>query len=267
MTSLYFNPIIDGHAQSRPKLRGRTSTEWFGDNSLAALADAAATGDTAEVERLVKSGTSVDGLSIRDRITPLFFSFGANNYAGSRKLLELGADPNIDTEIDRAKGRMVILLAMSKMPRLLELILEFKADPSYVEAGRTPLIHAIGNLENIRLLIKYGADVNWDDGFRTTAASYAAGLLELETVKLLLEAGASKELDHVALALQLRQAPPRLEPQRRELLDMLRARGAKIHYSSRNPDTPNVTHPELTPEQVKARNEEAARRRRERGVQ
>ena len=48
-----------------------------------------------------------------------------------------------------------------------------------------------GNVEIVRLLLAKKADVNFRDGFNTTAIVYAASNGELEMVKLLVEAGAN----------------------------------------------------------------------------
>lgn len=57
----------------------------------------------------------------------------------------------------------------------------------------SPLIAAVlnKNLDIIKTLIANKADINWKDGFNTSAIMYAANSGEMEIVKLLLENGAN----------------------------------------------------------------------------
>jgi uncharacterized protein len=76
-------------------------------------------------------------------------------------------------------------------------LLEEDADPNYVVSSgpwmkANMLITAINNnnLEITKLLINKKADVNWKDGFNTTALMYAASKGNKEIVLFLLESGA-----------------------------------------------------------------------------
>lgn len=55
-----------------------------------------------------------------------------------------------------------------------------------------PLITAINkqNIESVKILLQNGADVNWEDGFNTTALMYAASNGNISIIKYLLEGGA-----------------------------------------------------------------------------
>lgn len=79
----------------------------------------------------------------------------------------------------------------------VEELIEKGADVNFVkEAGPwmkvSVLITAVNNknLEIARLLLDNKADVNWKDGFNTSAILYAASSGSIEMVKLLLEHGA-----------------------------------------------------------------------------
>lgn len=71
-----------------------------------------------------------------------------------------------------------------------------------------------------------------------TAAEKAASLGAFESLKLLLESGARARLDAVAWWLQARPWPEWAEPQRVEVLKLLKNRGASIYTSETNPQTP-----------------------------
>jgi hypothetical protein len=90
-------------------------------------------------------------------------------------------------------------------------------------------------------------------------------LAEYEVFKVLMEAGATAELDAVALTLQNRIYSKEFEPKRLEMIDMVKAKGAKIRYSANNPNTPQVTHPALTAEEAQELIDQAAKRRQARG--
>ena len=78
-----------------------------------------------------------------------------------------------------------------------EKLLAENADANYVKATGSwmktdLLITAVNkeNLEIVKLLIKYKADVNWKDGFNTSALMYAAAKGNKDIVIFLLDHGA-----------------------------------------------------------------------------
>jgi uncharacterized protein len=80
---------------------------------------------------------------------------------------------------------------------VVESLLRKKADPNYVkQAGPwmkvSPLITAVNNanVEIVMLLIANNAQVDWRDGFNTTALMYAAANGNKEIVELLIANGA-----------------------------------------------------------------------------
>jgi ankyrin repeat protein len=79
----------------------------------------------------------------------------------------------------------------------VEKLIDEDADVNYVkQAGSwmkvSVLITAVNNknIEIAKLLLENKADVNWKDGFNTSAILYAANTGSIEMVKLLLEYGA-----------------------------------------------------------------------------
>jgi ankyrin repeat protein len=256
-------PVI---AQNPLNLRGRPASEWFGDPKLADLANAAAANNLPLIDRLVKEGVPVDGLSKVGQVTPLVFALAMNSYAGSQRLLELGANPNRRVVIDRTDGLLISMITMSADLNLIELLLRFKCDPNVVSNARTPLMRAAAHKPSVELLMRYGADINYDDGFGRTAASVAAAIGALDVVKLFLDSGLTAELDRLALSLQSRVYSPEFEAPRQALLEILKAKGVKIRYSKNNPNTPQVTHPEYSREESEADTAAFAARRKARGL-
>ena len=90
-----------GLEESEKEWNERAKTEFiafmsletmFPDESVRALAKAAAKGRVGTVEELVDLGVDVNASGTKGA-TPLFWAM--SNYNGFKKLLELGADPNV----------------------------------------------------------------------------------------------------------------------------------------------------------------------------
>lgn len=226
----------------------------FSDPSIAALARAAARGDVSEVNRLIESGVPVDGLG-KENWTPLYWAMLANSPSGMEALLKHKANPNHRIQDPQSLGGgfpIVLMLARFDRAPLLELLLKYGANPNTrrpVRVDRQPVRPYEGNsllieaaienqLENVKVLVKYGADVNLRPQWGNVATEKAAGLGRFEIAEYLLEHGATVHLDTVAHALQNRAWDPRVHPRRIKLLEMLHARGAKIYFNPDNPDTP-----------------------------
>lgn len=80
---------------------------------------------------------------------------------------------------------------------LLKQLIKQGADVNYVKQEGwmkvSPLITAVNNknLISVKILLDNKADVNWKDGFQTTALMYAASSGLEDIVKLLLDKGAN----------------------------------------------------------------------------
>jgi ankyrin repeat protein len=79
---------------------------------------------------------------------------------------------------------------------LLRQLIKQGADVNYIKQEGwmkvSPLITAVNgkNIALIKILLENRADVNWKDGFKTTALMYAASDGKEDIVKLLLDSGA-----------------------------------------------------------------------------
>jgi ankyrin repeat protein len=231
---------------------------YFEDAGVRALAKAAKRGNVEEIDRLIAGGVPVDGAG-RKGWTPLAFALFYYRIESVKALLRHGANPNHRIyDLGYVTDMPVIMLiAGARMPELLEVMLEAGASPDarygvpkklgypaeYPYEGDSLLIESIGDPELVRILLKHGAKVDLCVHSRPqtmawTAAQRAASLGAFETLKLLLESGASARLDAAAWWLQERPWPKWAEPQRIESLKLLKKRGAKIYASEVNPQTP-----------------------------
>lgn len=169
------------------------ANEYFEDKGAIDLAEAAAIGDIKTLEALKAAGVNVNHVG-RDGMTPLHWAVMARNNAGVKRLLELGASPNISSLSGRSIVRMVVGMGNHE---LLKLILDHRGNPNHIDHDNsimpTPLFLAVGNMDvdSVSLLAGSGADLN----FRRMAGSEtpimaAAALNQWEMVYIMLLAGA-----------------------------------------------------------------------------
>jgi ankyrin repeat protein len=110
-------------------------------------------------------------------------------------LLECGADPlrPVDGEKPDSNSRMLYFAALSRTPRIMEMLLEYGAPIAGTRALHTAASYS--RLETMRVLIKHGADVNEIvDG--DTPMHSAASKGEVEAMELLKENGARSDLEN-----------------------------------------------------------------------
>ena len=167
-----------------------TAEEIFADSSAAALARAAAEGDTARIRMLVAGGADPNARG-RSGVTLAQWALLNQSADGLAGLLENGADPG---RADSSGQTVVYYAALANDPRYLEVLLAHGADPNTPHAvtGATPLVPALmGNREaQLRRLLAAGADPNRADRTGNTALHVAAKILARPRVLDLLRAGA-----------------------------------------------------------------------------
>ena len=182
----------------KTKIRYMPVEALYSDKSLRQLAIAAADGDIQTIDMLVQQGVNVNATGYHN-VSPLFWAM--QNIDGYRRLLELGADPNIifDTM------SVMHLAASASTSEYLSLALTYGGDPN-LKAGRlkkTPIFSAVmsdNSIGNISLLLDAGADINAQtdgqlsdlDFSGTTAIMEAANIDKYRLVSWLL----NKEADY-----------------------------------------------------------------------
>ena len=167
-----------------------TAREIFPDTTAAALAEAAAEGDTERVRRLIAAGANPNARG-RDGVTVSQWALMNQSPKGLAALLEGGADPAL---ADSSGATVVHFAAMTNVPVYLEVLLKHGADPNTPNGitRATPLVPALmaNREENFRMLMAAGADPNAPDRMGDTPLHVAAKINAFARVLDLLEAGA-----------------------------------------------------------------------------
>jgi uncharacterized protein len=249
----------------------RTFTKCAGCRLLSAYEDplanklvyAAVSGMTWRVESLVKDGADPNHLE-EGKIHPLIWTICAENVEGFEALLKAGADPNlggtgsgwgdgrIGNPFSRVEdtiiyGEMTALLIAASHPdsRFLKLAIQYGGDVNLkakvpekgISVPRTPVINAAyhGLLENVKILVEAGADINSYEGSPenpvTTVARDAITVTgQFDIAYWALENGYTLDLEGLANVAELRQAGTSGERAyyKKKVIDLLIAKGYKF---------------------------------------
>lgn len=146
------------------------------------------------VEALIKRGANVN-LKRYTGDTALMMAAGSDNINTVKVLLKAGADPNVMVVSPHAGELTPLTLAinLSEQHRIAiaEILL---AAGARINPSRnflmSPLMHAVEDLEMVKLLIAHGADVNQKNFRGATALMGAAAAGPASVVKYLIEKGA-----------------------------------------------------------------------------
>lgn len=170
----------------------------FPDPQIRALAKAAGKGKVSKIEKIVSQGVSVNGRGAKNA-TPLFWALRKQSFKGFKKLLELGADPNI---LFDDGGTVMHWVADDKFLKFLQAALEHGGDPNLIACmfAQSPLFDAIDSSSEISktpamdLLLKAGANINKKNSFGNTPVLHAAESIRFDIVYKLLQHGADYRL-------------------------------------------------------------------------
>ena len=215
--------------------RGKTG-EFFKDPKVIELINAAANGDIRKIDLLVKQGVDVNTRG-KDNMTPLLWMLQSRNREGFKCMLEHGADPNV-----QAEGRYSVMwfVAGGDAPEFLKLALEHGGNPDLVDpyGKRTLILESVehGRMENVKLLIVAGANLNFQDGTGTTPLHGAAYQNYYDIIYVLLQAGADYRIKNTwdntfVWTLEHNNIDPKSEGYkwRAKVIEFLRTRGVEVH--------------------------------------
>jgi hypothetical protein len=130
---------------------------------------------------------------------------------------------------------------------MLAVLLEFNGDPNARHNGSdyVPLMRAKTNLENVRALVRAGADINVADSLGSPFVLDAASLGQYGIVIFALQNGFTRNLPLLAWEVHDRRPdgqaplPPTLEPKRQQVIEMLRQMGVASPPEKAPPLQPN----------------------------
>ena len=161
---------------------------FFNDPQVIALCKAIEKEDLNEIDRLIAAGADVN-VKGKGNWTPLLWAFPNNNLEVFTKILEAGADPNVQltSDFERAgelylmfftkkteyyivEGSSVMEMAtMTYFPGYFEAVMKHGGNPNLVSKewfGNTPLHSVVygsrshNRIEHAKLLLDAGADIN-----------------------------------------------------------------------------------------------------------
>ncbi len=184
------DPRAKGPMHERLKWKAE---DFFTNLGVLALCKAIEAKDIKEIDRLVKSGVDVNAKG-RGNMTPLLWAFPMGEDV-FKKMLELGADPNVKLTENflTLRGRSVMFASVElvdgliysqffydiSMKNYLKVVLEHGGNPNAQDLdGQTPVFAALNYsphaADKIAQLLKFGADINHREERGYTPAYTAA---------------------------------------------------------------------------------------------
>lgn len=214
------------------KLGGQTISQTFEDEKVVSLVKAADAGEADKVAQLVRQGANPNAVG-NNGATPLLWALNARNHRGLEALLQAGADPNLLTE--KVGNSAMYFASMGDDPELLHLLLKYRGNPNHPEQGQIkerPLSQAAayGRIENMKLLLEAGADINAHDQFNASAATKTLALSKFQATAFLLEHGFNYNLTYLAKMVEIVQVPKDSDAQRwkDKVILMLKELGVEV---------------------------------------
>jgi ankyrin repeat protein len=152
--------LLTGLASAPTALWGQVPPSPSELKVYAGLHAAAAKGDVAEIEQLIRDGEKPNLQDSRSR-TPLHVAAHFGRHDAARALLRLGANPNA---LDHERYDIITIAAVKNDLEMLRIALENGGNPRAITSPYegTALIAAAhrGNVEAVRLLIAAGAPLD-----------------------------------------------------------------------------------------------------------
>lgn len=222
----------------------------FPNHQVQALAKAAGKGDVKKIDKLVAEGVDVNARGTQGA-TPLYWAL--HSYKGFKRLLELGADPNVvfNDGGDIMNGMFTRPGSYRFDQNILKIALEHGGNPNLVSrlgSHETPIFKALrlgtfsSAMDAVDILLVAGADINATDEFGYTPVISAASAGRYDYALALLQRGADYKTEDkthggMLLANQIGWSRSMISPQSKEsahldaIVVWLESRGVKIPVS------------------------------------
>ncbi|MCA9043264.1 MAG: hypothetical protein KDA69_03030 [Planctomycetaceae bacterium] len=180
-----------GCSQGWHEKHGWDAEAYFTDPQVVALCQAIEAKDVEELDRLAKAGANVNAVG-KDNMTPLLWAFPEQNTECFKRLLELGANPNVMFDGRKIPPRGAfwfhdsvthMSLRTARMS-YFELVYQHGGDPKLIGGvpGETdpPIITAVQSggpdrKKKIEQLLELGADIHQKDSAGREAVTVAVG--------------------------------------------------------------------------------------------
>ena len=177
--------------------------EIFEDTPAWELARAVGNQSINKIDKIVKANeTLLNFKENRFDTTVLMWAVRKDKYKSAKELLKLGADPNIESK-EMGGSALFPAIFYYTNTKYIQLLLDYKADPNAIyctpdrnegtdvfECGTSPLIYSVSPLKSgidkVKLLVKYGADINYKTKSGTTAAITALLYEDIESAYYLI---------------------------------------------------------------------------------
>lgn len=170
---------------------------YFDREADVELAKAVAGSNSNKMQKCLDNGANINAVG-REGMTPLVWSVYKNSKSGFVFLLQHGANPNlVTTRYDGDKMSVMEEITTFRETDFLRLALENGVSPNSPSGNnRTVLFGAImfSNLENVRVLVEAGANINHKGSFMETPLITASAINRYDMVYYLLSEGADPNL-------------------------------------------------------------------------
>jgi len=180
-------------------LKNMKAKDFYTDEVQIAFVESVGKKSVARMSEWLARGGDVNAIGKQD-MHPLFWAMSKKSLVGFEFLLENGADPGASISSDDGKVAYDIyeVAVRSEDPSYLRLLLKHGMSPDHPIAfnGNTVMHTAITNsrIEQVRLLIESGANLNHQDGSGETPVGKASGINNYTMVLLFLQHGADPSL-------------------------------------------------------------------------
>jgi ankyrin repeat protein len=131
--------------------QGRTALDW-----------ATARVQLEDVTTLLSYGADPNNMDITGR-TPVLHAVDSHSIPCLRLILEAGGDPNPTMPKDIFRSSPLTAAGFAGMAGMLELLLDFDADPNACNPEGLTALHSVAHTHNVEcalLLLEYGANLN-----------------------------------------------------------------------------------------------------------
>jgi ankyrin repeat protein len=239
--------------------------EFFDDPKVIELCKAIQVNNLTKVDQLIASGVNVNAKG-KGNMTPLLWAFPENKLAMLTKLLEAGADPNVQFTSDfhtrgniRVGSSVLEDAARTSFSGYFKAVMAYGGDPNLISQskyGDTPFLSVITGFgpnkrESVQILLDAGAEVNMvgramNNGISPLRRSITRQ--EYDLAILFVEAGADWNIPHPifyttaihALLREERDSQKYWTPEQSrtyyQLVDLLKEKGADFEEARQDLD-------------------------------